>query len=443
MKNLIKLLFFTIFWVACTQKPKPRQPYLWVVDWVNMHLYITQHTPMNTPTFAARCLAYLELMQYESLVHGFQNYNSLGTHLNGLGKMPEPPKGLRLNCYLVMNHANTLFLKSIYQQTSDANKQKIDSLENALEKEILAQFPASQAEIKTSKDFAQKLAHAMIKYASSDGGHRAYLHNFEANYVPPTFKGAWQPALFAQALDHRPLHPKWGENRTFTKQANELPVPSYMSYSEDPNSSYYQQFKQVYEKRKKLTQAEKELAIWWSDDPSETITPGGHSIYLTTQLIKKYQPDIIETARIYALVGMAISDAYVLCWRWKYRFFSERPNTFIMRVIDPTWESFWPDPPFPAFPSGHAIQASAAAWSLMSTFPNQTTFYDSLHVGRPPDRIRNTTFKVRKLTSIWSMAEEAAHSRFLGGIHVPLDNQTGLEEGKKIAQPLIELPWKK
>ena len=36
--------------------------------------------------------------------------------------------------------------------------------------------------------------------------------------------------------------------------------------------------------------------------------------------------------------------------------------------IDQRWESFWPDPPFPAFPSGHAIQAAAAATVLTDLY---------------------------------------------------------------------------
>ena len=67
---------------------------------------------------------------------------------------------------------------------------------------------------------------------------------------------------------------------------------------------------------------------------------------------------------------------------WKYHFFSERANTYIPKFIDAEWESFWPDPPFPAFPSGHAIQAAAAATVLEDTFGEQFVFTDRAHEGR-------------------------------------------------------------
>ena len=71
---------------------------------------------------------------------------------------------------------------------------------------------------------------------------------------------------------------------------------------------------------------------------------------------------------------MSVADAFVKCWKWKYHFFSERPNTFVPEFIDKKWESFWPDPPFPSFPSGHAIQASAAVTALLNSFENNIVY---------------------------------------------------------------------
>lgn len=141
------------------------------------------------------------------------------------------------------------------------------------------------------------------------------------------------------------------------------------------------------------------------------------------------------------MVGMSVADAFINCWKWKYHFYSERPNTFIPKFIDQKWESFWPDPPFPAFPSGHAIQASAAAIALMHNFDNQTSFIDRAHEGREKDYVRNTDFVNRNYSSIWEFAEETADSRFYGGIHTPIDNEVGLEQGEVIANNVSNLNW--
>ena len=192
-----------------------------------------------------------------------------------------------------------------------------------------------------------------------------------------------------------------------------------------------------------MTIEEKEAAIWWSDDPDVTFSPGGHLYYIANSLVRREKPSLIETTKTFAMVGMSVADAFIKCWKWKYHFFSERPNTFVPQFIDQKWESFWPDPPFPSFPSGHAIQAAAAATALLDTFENKTQFVDSAHVGRERDHVRNVEFKARSYESIWEIAQETADSRFYGGIHTPQDNQVGLEQGAVVAKNIIDLNWKK
>ncbi len=216
-----------------------------------------------------------------------------------------------------------------------------------------------------------------------------------------------------------------------------------LPYDTVPGSPYYQQFVQVYEKERELTQAEKEAAIWWGDDPDVSFTPPGHSYYIATLAMESKRPPLIKIAETYAKTGMAVADAFIKCWEWKYHFFSERPNTFIPRFIDPEWESFWPDPPFPAFPSGHAIQAAAAATVLEDSLGEAFAFTDRAHEGRERDEVRDTDFVIRSFDSFWEAARETADSRFYGGIHTPQDNEVGLAEGVKVAKNILQLKWKK
>lgn len=441
--KIIPFLILSFSFLKCTTPQETLPDYELAAQWADMNIFVTRYTPQNSPTYASRCLGYLGLMQYESIVHAYPDYQSLAGQLSELESLPLPDSSLNYEWRIVFNHANAHFLKEIYQQTSDENKEKIDSLESVLQVKILNQFPTDEKTIQNSISYAEQLSLAIFEYSKTDGGYRGYLKNFDPNFEPKIFPGSWQPALFAQAIDHRPLHPHWGENRTFSKESIDMPFPSMIPYSTDKNSDYYKQFLEVYEIEKKLTQEDKELAIWWSDDPSETFSPAGHSFYLTTWLIRNKKPSFIEAAQIYATVGMSVADAFVKCWLWKYHFFTERANTYIPANIDQNWQSFWPDPPFPAFPSGHAIQAAACANSLMAYFDNNTPITDSSHVGRPKDFVRNTEFKVRHFDTIWEIATETAYSRQLGGIHIAHDNQVGLEQGKIVSNHIIQLKWKK
>ena len=297
--------------------------------------------------------------------------------------------------------------------------------------------------INRSISYGKAVAAAIFEWSKTDGGHRGYLKNFDKKMVFPAKLGSWKPPLYGQSFSHYPLHPHWGKNRTFLKQDHQIADPSVIPFDTVPNSAYYKEFLAVYEQEKTLTQAQKEAAVWWGDDPDETVTPPGHSYYLATLVIKKTQPNLIQCAETYAKVGMAVADAFINCWKWKYQFFTERPNTYITEHIDPQWESFWPDPPFPAFPSGHAIQAAATATVLTELYGEKCDFIDDTHKGRKRDGLRNTDFKPRHYTSFWAVAEETANSRFYGGIHTPQDNKAGLEKGREIGTNINQLIWKK
>ena len=440
-KKISIILIIGLSFSSCDNYPNEIPNHEVTAQWADMTLFITKNTPANSPTFASRCLGYMGLAQYESVVHGDLNHQSLAGQLNQLESLPLPQSEYSYNWLIVLNRSQSLLLKSLYLQTSDENKLKIDSLENRIYKILKKSTDRKIAS--QSIAFGTELAKAIFEWSKSDGGHRGYLKNFDQEFRREPFDGSWKPPLFAQSFSHKPLHPNWGENRTFSPKNTLLELPNYITYQTSKESDYYNQFIEVYQKKQNLTKEEKEAAIWWSDDPDETFSPGGHLYYITNSLIRKNKPSTITSAKILAMVGMSVADAFIKCWKWKYHFFTERPNTFIPEFIDQKWESFWPDPPFPSFPSGHAIQASAAATALINTFENNTELIDSAHVGRERDHVRNIEFKARSYKSIWEVAKETADSRFYGGIHTRQDNKVGMEQGAIIAKNIINLNWKK
>jgi hypothetical protein len=353
-----------------------------------------------------------------------------------------PEKDVKYNWHLVLNAAQAEIIRNIYIQTSDKNKSKIDSLEKYFEKKIVGLL-SEHSIAGRSISYGKKIAKLIFEWSKTDGGHRGYLNNFDKKLVFTDKPGCWRPPLYAQSFSHFPLHPHWGKNRTFLVVDSSIDPPAFIQFNTEPGSEYYKQFIEVYEKEKVLTQAEKETAIWWSDDPDVTFTPPGHSYYFGTIAIRKTKPNLVKCAETYARIGMSVADAFRNCWKWKYEFFTERANTYVPQHIDQRWESFWPDPPFPAFPSGHAIQAAAAATVLTDLYGDSFSFTDSAHVGRPKDEIRNTEFKARNFSSFWQAAEETAMSRFYGGIHTPQDNARGLEKGKIVGNNVNQLRWRK
>jgi len=410
--------------------------------WAEMTLFVTKNTPANSPTYASRCFGYIGVTMYESIVYGYPEYNTLAGQLNEMQNLPQPEYNVAYDWTLSLNAGQAFILKQIYNQTSAVNKHRIDSLESL----VYAQFSQRNKDDGTvgrSVNYGRAIAAAIFEWSKTDGGHRGYLKNFDKALKSRTSLGSWEPPLYAQSFSHFPLHPHWGDNRTFVKVNHELVTPAIIAFEKVKTSSYYDQFGKVYEKSKTLTQAEKECALWWGDDPSDTFTPPGHSYYLASLVLKKKKPGLIKCAETYARVGISVADAFINCWKWKYHFFSERPSSYISKNIDERWESFWPDPPFPAFPSGHATQAAAVAAVLIDLFGDEIELIDSAHVGRKRDEIRNVDFKPRAFTSFTQIANEIANSRFYGGIHTPQDNDIGLAEGYKMGENVNRLRWKK
>lgn len=409
--------------------------------WADITLKLSKETPGNSPTYASRCLGYIGLTMYECLVPAYPERRSLAGQLSELRSLPIPDPEGKYNYIIALNAGQAQILRNLYNHTSDANKVSIDSLEREIEDALRAASPKAVAD--RSVSFGKRMATAIFEWSKSDGGHRAYLRNFEKGIVHPDQPGGWKPPLFAQSFSHHPLHPFWGQNRPFLPANYEMSAPDFIPYDTTPGSVYYEQMKAVYETDLALTQEQKEVALWWGDDPDETFTPPGHSYHIAGMVLRAKDEDAMVRAETFARVGMAVADAFVLCWRWKYQFFSERPNTFVPAFIDEEWESFWPDPPFPAFPSGHAIQAAAAATVLEGLHGADFSFVDQCHLGRRYDEMRETGWKERRFTKFWDVARETADSRFYGGIHTQQDNDRGLEKGKAVGENVGTLVWRR
>jgi hypothetical protein len=167
---------------------------------------------------------------------------------------------------------------------------------------------------------------------------------------------------------------------------------------------------------------------------------------LSALAVKKADVNIIHAAETFARVGMAVCDAFIHCWKVKYTYFNERPSSYVTKYIDSEWSQFWPEPPFPAFPSGHSIQSAAAATVLTNLYGDSFSFTDDAHKGhRRYDDLRflNLKYPARAFESFWDAANECAYSRFLGGIHTQQDNDVGTAEGIRIGNNINALSWRK
>ena len=407
------------------------------VQWSDLHLKLIRNSPGQTPPVASRTFSYAGLVMYEALVAGMPGNQSMAGQLQGLSTLPATQTGQSYNWALSANAAEAEILRGLFANTTDAYKKKIDSLETAL----FNQFKSTDAATsQRSSAYGKSVASAIFDWSKTDGGHEGYNRNFPANFVPVTGPGTWRPTENGRTI---PMQPYWGSNRTMLASTAAQPMPVPMPISTEITSPYFAQYLEVYAKNISLSQAEKEIAIWWADDPSDTFTPPGHSYNLARIAIQADKAGLGKAAETFARVGIAVTDAFIACWKCKYTYNNERPYTFVRRAIDPNWVPFWPAPPFPGFASGHSTQSAAAAIVLTDLYGSAFTFTDNSHAGRARDTKRNVDYKARTFRSFWEAAEESGYSRFLGGIHTRQDNEVGLKEGRTIGQNINALRWKR
>ena len=70
---------------------------------------------------------------------------------------------------------------------------------------------------------------------------------------------------------------------------------------------------------------------------NKKLTPGGHWIGITAQVVKQANADAVKSAQSFALTAVALYDGFISCWDEKYRSSYVRPVTVINELLDKNW----------------------------------------------------------------------------------------------------------
>jgi hypothetical protein len=392
--------------------------------WFDLSLELVRTTPGFSPPVASRAFGYAGVALYEALVPGMDGYRSLTGVLPGLTAVPAPGGNRAYDWPSVANSALAEVLRGLFPESRTA---AIDDLESRLDARMGNGLAPGIRE--RSRERGREVAATVVEWSRSDGGHEGYLRNFPV-YTPPVGPGLWVPTPpgFQPALQ-----PYWGANRCLAIAGGaDCPPGDHPAYSEDPRSSFFAEAYETYEAVGTLTPEQEEIARFWSDDPGQTATPPGHSISITTQVLRAEGSSLAAAAEAYAKVGIAVCDAFVACWYEKYVYNVVRPVTYIQRLIEPGWSPLLTTPPFPEYPSGHSVQSGAAFQVLTDLFGEGYAFVDRTHDDRG--------LAPRSFGSFLEAAEEAAISRLHGGIHFRAAIVNGVTQGRCIGKAASALP---
>lgn len=396
--------------------------------WYKLLLELIRNTATYSPPVASRAFAYLGITVFEALATGNPALRSLSGQVRDLPPLPAREPG-PYDEACVLEAALAHAMAAHFGNTGPTGLRAMQAM-SAKMAEVAGAGVAADVAARSRAHGVAVSAH-ILDWSASDGGAVIENMGFPYEYTLGGQPQDWVPTSTI-AVQQKPLLPQWGANRPFaipTTGACDLPAP--LKYSEDPASEFYAQAMEVYEVSKTLTDEQKVIARFWSDDPMMSPTPPGHWVSILLQIFERDALPLDRQAELLAMLGMAISDGFVQCWRSKYEHDLLRPVTYIRRGIDPKWEPLLITPPFPEYPSGHSTQTGAAAAVLEGLMGEGFAFDDATH--------EDDGLPVRSFLSFWAAAEEAAVSRLYGGIHFRAANVNGLAQGRCIAGHVLGL----
>ena len=275
-----------------------------------------------------------------------------------------------------------------------------------------------------SLEHGEAIAAHLLEWSERDGALPVVNMGFPFEHAFGKEPASWVPTSLVRQQQF-PLLPHWGDIRPFAMaDGAACPLPPPPAYSAAPGSDFYREAMEVYEVDRGLTDEQRLIARFWSDDPMLSPTPPGHWIAIALQIFARDDPALEFRADTLARLGIALADSFIGCWHSKYEYDLLRPVTYIHRHIDPDWQPLLLTPPFPEYPSGHSTQSGAAAAVLTAAFGEDFAFTDATH--------ERDGLAPRPYASFAEAAEEAALSRLYGGIHFRAAIERGLEQGRCI-----------
>jgi len=382
-----------------------------------------------SPPVAARIYSYASLGAYEVAAATDPEYVSLMGQLRGskpvdlqASKNVYPPLAA-LHAYYEIGKS-LIFSEDMITEHRDATY------------EMLREKGIPEEVFEKSIDFGNQVAQAVLAYSKEDNYHES--RSFP-KYTVTNEPGTWEPTPPAYMEG---IEPHWNKIRTFVldSAAQFKPAPP-PPYSTEPSSKFYELAMEVYNAGNEANEEQKEIALFWDCNPykmnvkghvmfaTKKITPGGHWMSIAAIAAKAAGTDWKGTAEAFALTGISLNEAFISCWDEKYRSKLVRPETFINQYIDEEWVPLLQTPPFPEHTSGHSVASAASAYTLAQLFGDDLHIVDSSEV--------NYGLPIREFDSFTEAAEEAAISRYYGGIHYLPAIEDGVTQGREIA----ELIW--
>lgn len=430
-KKVIPIVLVSILILSCNKRGK--DPKMTVDDIRKVTDEMTElmiHDVTNPP-LAARFYAYASIAGYEVISRNDSNCVSLNGLLNGYPDIVAPaavePYNYQLSAILAMI-ATAKKMQPSGKLLDDFQRKFLDSCRK---------IGFEEESISNSLSYAEEISKQVLKYAKADQYNR--ISNYP-RYSASNKEGEWHPTppgFFP------PVEPYFNTVRPFMIDSSSQFRPARpIPYSKDKRSEFYRMLLENYVTGgDRLTAEEREIAAFWDCNPfalknrghllvgMKKISPGAHWMGIAGIACKKDKRDFSQSMEVLTMVAIGLTDSFIGCWDEKFYSNRVRPETAIRNLIDPAWKPLLQTPPFPEYLSGHSCISSTSAAVLTHYFGDNFEYTDDVEV--------RYGLKERRFKSFKAAAEEAAISRFYGGIHFMDAIDNGMEMGYKVGELMV------
>ncbi|MEV5343271.1 vanadium-dependent haloperoxidase [Streptomyces sp. NPDC052676] len=313
-----------------------------------------------------------------------------------------------------------------------------------------ADLTAAQAAVPSTVTDSSRTAGADVGTQAAEAVIRARAGDGAAEVI--TYPGSTQPGFWRPTGSGAAVTPHWGRVKPFALPTVDQVRPGLpagkTSMPELLASPEYAA--QVDEVRRlggtastARTPDQTQAAFFWANDLDGTYKPIGQIFANTQTLVAQEKIQTSGTAKLFAMLSLALADAGIAAWHAKYETPVDlwRPESAInldddgnaATVADPSWrplsanrsgQSF--SPPFPAYVSGHATFAGAWAKVMSYWFGQDRMTFDA---GTEDPHAQGV---IRRFDSFSAAARENALARLWLGVHYRWDAEQGLATGEKV-----------
>jgi hypothetical protein len=446
-------------------RPRPRVDALRFWNGVAIDASGLDHTPVapgETRTFgeqlgpgrASRAMAIVHIAIFEAL-------NSIVGNYQGILGLPRAPLGASPDA-------------AIAQAAHDTPVALFPSQAPAFDAALASELARVRPEFarRRGAEVGRRAAAANLARRANDGAaHAEPLMG--GDYVPSEAAGAWRqdPISLVPIV----LGAHWGEVDPFV-------IPSAAQFRAPPPPALSSpEYAAAYNEAQSLggdgvatptlrTPEQTQIGIFWAYDgtPSLCAPPRLYN-QIATQIARQRGTGMLETARLLALVNVAMADVGIAIWESKYYYHYWRSVTGIREADAGTGPSGTGDdnpatqgdpafsplgapvsnlngpnftPPFPAYPSGHAGFGGALFQTLRLFY--RTDAIPFTFVSDELDGVtRDNAGAIRPLLprsfqTLSQAEEENGQSRVYLGIHWSFDKAEGIAQGRRIASYVFQ-----